>query len=126
MQLGHTIRNLLEIKGLSQKQLSDMTHISYKTLNGYLNDIRQPDLDTLVTIADVLEVTVDYLLGHSATTECTANNKERDVLKHFRMLTKEQQELIQIELRFMREQNMRTKTKLSATTSKSDTDTKIG
>lgn len=107
MSLGETIRNLLDIKELNQKQLASMTKIPYKTLNGYLNDIRQPDLDTLVNIADALEVTVDYLLGHSTTTECTANNKERDVLKHFRMLNKEQQELIQAELLIMLEQNVR-------------------
>lgn len=110
MQLGRVIRNLLERKNLSQKQLAEMTHISYKTLNGYLNDIRQPDLDTLVLLADALDVSVDTLLSHTTMQNSTLSELERELVRDYRALSLNQQELIQMQIRTMLKQNARLNT----------------
>lgn len=49
-------------KGLTQTELADMLHISASALGMYEQERRQPALDTLVQLAQVLDVSVDYLL----------------------------------------------------------------
>lgn len=52
-------------KNLTQKQVEELTSINYKTLSGYENDVSDPDLSTLSTLARLYAVTTDYLLGNT-------------------------------------------------------------
>ena len=64
--LGHRIQLLRSQKGLGQAALARRLHISASTLGMYEQGRREPALDTLVLLAQELEVTIDYLLtGHS-------------------------------------------------------------
>lgn len=64
--LGHRIQLLRSQKGLSQAALARKLHISASTLGMYEQGRREPALDTLVLLAQELEVTTDFLLtGHS-------------------------------------------------------------
>lgn len=64
--LGHRIQLLRLQKGLSQAALARRLHISASTLGMYEQGRREPALETLVLLAQELEVTIDYLLtGHS-------------------------------------------------------------
>lgn len=47
----------------TQPQLADMLNIALRTYQGYEGETRSPSLDTLVKIADILNVPTDYLLG---------------------------------------------------------------
>ncbi|HOC81179.1 MAG: helix-turn-helix transcriptional regulator [Bacilli bacterium] len=50
-------------KGLKQKELGDLIDVSPKTISNYEAGVRDPDVKTLMKIASVLEVTIDYLVG---------------------------------------------------------------
>lgn len=50
-------------KGLKQKELGDLIDVSPKTISNYEAGVRDPDVKTLMKIARVLEVTIDYLVG---------------------------------------------------------------
>lgn len=50
-------------KDLSQGELGRLVGVRQNTIAGYESDDRQPDFDTLARIAEVLDVSVDYLLG---------------------------------------------------------------
>ncbi|MDD3938581.1 MAG: helix-turn-helix transcriptional regulator [Bacilli bacterium] len=50
-------------KGLKQKELGDLIDVSPKTISNYEAGVRDPDVRTLMKIARVLEVTIDYLVG---------------------------------------------------------------
>jgi len=54
-----------ESKGWSQQQFSNMLGITKAALFGYERNYREPDLAILVRIAELLEVTSDYLIGTS-------------------------------------------------------------
>lgn len=64
------LREELDYKGISVKQLSDMTGISKRTLENYLgNKETIPPADYACKIAAVLNVTVEYLVnGYKAPT----------------------------------------------------------
>lgn len=50
---------------LTQEQVANKLGLDYSTISKYENDHSQPDNDTLITLADLYFVTVDYLLGRS-------------------------------------------------------------
>lgn len=56
--------NLLKQKGISQRMLAEMAHTTEATISRYLTDTkRMPRVDLVVSIADALNVSTDYLLG---------------------------------------------------------------
>lgn len=50
---------------LTQEQVANKLGLDYSTISKYENDHSQPDNDTLIVLADLYLVTVDYLLGRS-------------------------------------------------------------
>ena len=50
---------------LTQSQISEMLHVPKRTYASWERGERQPDLDTLVAIADCFHVSTDYLLGRT-------------------------------------------------------------
>ncbi|WP_126428793.1 helix-turn-helix domain-containing protein [Brevibacillus marinus] len=63
--LGLMLRSAREKKGLIQKEAAAKAGISNVTLSQYENDVRTPDPLTLAKLADIYEVSVDFLLGRS-------------------------------------------------------------
>lgn len=63
MEFGERLECLLEEWDLTQRQLSQDLHIAATTLNGYIRGKRQPDYNTLISIAAYFDVSTDYLLG---------------------------------------------------------------
>jgi len=63
MKLGERILKLLDEKDMTQKQLAEELNIALSTLNGYIRNYREPDYNMIITIAQHLNTTVDYLIG---------------------------------------------------------------
>lgn len=59
------LKELRESKGLSQKALAECLKVSKSSINMYEHDERQPNFETLETIADFFNCDLDYLLGKS-------------------------------------------------------------
>lgn len=91
MKLGETIKELLYLHDMTQKQLALSLNLSPSALGNYIQGSREPDYETLIRIADHFHVTTDYLLGLPC--EAASSQREELLLHIFRSLTKEQQEL---------------------------------
>ncbi len=65
MDLGSKIKELRIEKGMSQKKLARILHVSNGTLSSYENNRYEPPLHLLCEIADLFEVPTDYLLGRT-------------------------------------------------------------
>jgi len=61
----NTIKQVLERKGIKQKWLSQKLNKSYNMVNSYVQNRRQPSLDVLFRIAQILDVSVTELLDTS-------------------------------------------------------------
>ena len=48
--------------GWTQSELANKIQVSDSTINRYENDLRRPDLETLLRLADLLEVSIEYLV----------------------------------------------------------------
>lgn len=56
------IKAVLDEKGIKQTWLADKLSKSYNMVNGYVQNRRQPSLDDLVKIAEILDVDVRDLI----------------------------------------------------------------
>lgn len=59
------LKMLRESRGLSQQKLADSVGISQQSINKYENHQTQPDILTLIQLADFFHTSVDFLIGHT-------------------------------------------------------------
>ncbi|MNG28529.1 HTH-type transcriptional regulator Xre [compost metagenome] len=58
------------------------TGINSKTLGGYENNVSEPDVETLNTLANYYEVTVDWLSGNTNNSSATLSTEELELVNH--------------------------------------------
>ena len=67
--LGHRIRKLRENRELTQRDLSQILGLTPKMISFYENNQRTPPVDILAKIAEIFQVSTDYLLGIDSTAQ---------------------------------------------------------
>ena len=60
---GKRLKELRVEKGLSQQMLGELLGFCNQTISFWENGSREPDLDTLISIAHYFDVTLDNLLN---------------------------------------------------------------
>lgn len=100
------VTNLKKLRlwaGVSQQQLADVIGVSQQSINKYENHDTEPDIQTLIALADYFQTSVDYLVGHTEEQHETEQNTQFDLNAHeaalitnFRTLSARQKESIQL------------------------------
>lgn len=113
MTFGQRLLNLLYEHDISQKQLAIELNIASTTMNGYVNNRREPDFKILKQIANYFHVSTDYLLGNDSSDFMDSSpplltNHEIQVLYYYRALNPEQKEVADGLLKLMYKQNTST------------------
>lgn len=100
------IKNLKEKRienGMSQQQLGEKLGISQQSINKYENHSIEPDISTLIRIADLFNTSVDFLVGHSdidhkleSLTPCHLNDAELNLIEGYRQLSESEKDIIQM------------------------------
>ena len=67
MSLGKRLGHERTIRNWPQKFVAEKIGITNTVLSNYERDYRDPDTETLTRLADLYEVSVDYLLGRTNT-----------------------------------------------------------
>lgn len=62
-KVGRAISEQRKIKGMTQKQLADLLNVSYQAVSRWEQGICLPSVDMIYDIAQILEITVDFLLN---------------------------------------------------------------
>ena len=60
---GELLAELRRDKKMTQAEPGEILHVSTGTVSNYEKGVHLPDLEKLITLADVFSVTTDYLLG---------------------------------------------------------------
>ncbi len=91
------LKQLREDAGISQKQLGDAIGVSQQSVNKYENHKIEPEIETMIRIADYFETSVDYLIGHSTicrrieeTQPFDLNEEEGRIIEQYRKLSPKQ------------------------------------
>ena len=74
------IKDIRIRKGLTQSEVASALGVSSVVYSRYENGKRQPSIDTLVQMADIFGVTVDYLLGKQDIEDSTLSDYELHLL----------------------------------------------
>ena len=77
-EVGIRLKELLFQRRMRQRELADATGITQAVISHYMGGTRMPILTNLVKIADVLNVSTDYLLGRVNSPEETFSYIEED------------------------------------------------
>ena len=59
------LKELRENIGITQKQLSEETGMSFQSISFYEHGEREPGVKALISLADYFNVSIDYLVGRS-------------------------------------------------------------
>lgn len=68
------LKSLRNAKGITQDELARALHISRSSVGMYENGSREPDYETLESIADYFNVDIDYLIGRTNKTTIIPNS----------------------------------------------------
>jgi transcriptional regulator with XRE-family HTH domain len=63
--LGQRLVQLREFHNIKQKDIADYLGITVRGLRYYETDVREPNIKTLIALANYFNVSLDYLLGIS-------------------------------------------------------------
>ncbi|MDR4987131.1 helix-turn-helix transcriptional regulator [Bacillus cereus] len=102
MNLGERLRICREKKGYTQSFVCEKAGLHKGTLSSYESGRREPKFETLTTLADIYEVTIDYLLGRSSNQKLTADQEEemtkeaKEWMDIFDKLSEENRELFKV------------------------------
>lgn len=96
------LKKLRHKKGISQQVLADAIGTSQQSINKYENHKIEPDIETLIKIADYFETSVDYLIGHTDIDRVIENVRQYDLgateaklIDNYRKLSLKQRESIE-------------------------------
>lgn len=78
------LKQLRQQKGLSQSELGDLVKIHYTHIGKYERGESSPSLETLIALAQCLNVTIDYLARGNEENAATASIEDKDLLRMFR------------------------------------------
>ena len=91
------LKKLREQAEITQKQLAEAIGVSQQSINKYENHDVEPDVQTLIRIADYFHTSVDFLIGHSDGDSPQKNAlsfEEHRLLEQYRDLSEKQKKCI--------------------------------
>lgn len=102
MYMVKNLRKLRMSKDISQQRLADILEITQQAVYKYEKDKTEPDIRTLILLADYFDTTVDYLIGHTPTAAAGSDpsagaeltQEEWALVRGFRQLTKPERDSI--------------------------------
>lgn len=60
---GKRLRAMRMRYAITQPQMAELIGVALRTYQGYEGETRSPSFETLVKLADILDVSIDFLLG---------------------------------------------------------------
>lgn len=93
MKFGDILRELLEERDITQRQLAKDLNIAPSTLGNYICNVREPDFEMLKKLSNYFQVSIDYLLNNPIQNDISLNYEDYKLLHIFHSLTSEQREI---------------------------------
>lgn len=75
LKLSKNLRELRQEKGWTQEQLAEKLGVSYQAVSRWETDATYPDIEMLPALADLLEVSLEKLMGVTKTERAEASEK---------------------------------------------------
>ncbi len=86
--LGKRIQELRKQSGLTQAQLASKIEISHTQLTRYESKNIQPPADVLQRMANIFDVSIDYIVSGNKSDKVEQTLKDAELIKQFKQLDK--------------------------------------
>lgn len=93
-EYGNRIKELRIEMRWTQQELADRLQTTKQAVSQYERGVRKPDLDTVVTLCDIFNVSSDYLLGRSPVVPRLVDTTEKRIIDKFRTLSDAEKEMV--------------------------------
>ncbi|MBQ8134430.1 MAG: helix-turn-helix transcriptional regulator [Clostridia bacterium] len=97
------LRLLRTKNNISQQQLAEIIGVTQQSINKYENHKIEPDIQTLIKLAEYFNTSVDYLIGHTdidhvieTVVSYDLNREEAILIEYYRRLSKKQKHAVSI------------------------------
>jgi len=60
---GERLQEVLDIRDMTQKELAKILNVDAATVNRWIQNVYEPDLNMLLRISKMFDVSADYLIG---------------------------------------------------------------
>lgn len=104
--LGSRLRALRKGKRINQSTLGKILGVSKVSVSGYENGTREPDITSLIKLADYFNVTVDYLINRN---KLDINKNQPIMIFDSDKLTDNDLNEIMLFIEFKKNQNLKNK-----------------
>lgn len=96
------LKELRNEKKISQQELANQLNFNIMTYNNWEKEKREPNIQTLIKLADYYNVTIDYLVGRNYTNDIGyLTDNQKTLLKDFNQLKEINQFKILAEIKGM-------------------------
>lgn len=73
---GKKLHSLMKDNKITQQELAEKLNVRRGSVSNWVTDRRMPDSDTIVDLANIFNVTTDYLLGNDKNIKDNTNSKD--------------------------------------------------
>lgn len=98
--LSLRLRELRDKHNLTQQEVADRLQLSSDAYSLYELEKRQMNYQTLCLLADLYDVSIDYLLGRDDANLVPLNAEETEIIHQYRLLDKRGRESVKLNLAF--------------------------
>jgi len=86
MTISDRIKQLRQEKRWTQEELANKMGIKQKQISAYERGVNSPSTDILIKLAEVFDVTLDYLAFAAKGQSAKLNIQDRELLRRFELL----------------------------------------
>ena len=95
------LRRLRKEARVSQKKLAEDIGTSQQAINKYENHNIEPDIETLIRLADYFDTSVDYLIGREGNRASAEKSWDTEMIDAIHKLNRKQQKCLKMIIDFI-------------------------
>lgn len=101
MSISERLKQVVEAKSLNIKEFSEISTIPYRSIQNYLRNEREPNVEALIKLKDTMNIDINWLLtGEGKMFRCLPNDelteKEQALINHYRQMSSDVQRAVEM------------------------------
>ena len=108
MSISERLKQVVEAKSLNIKEFSEISTIPYRSIQNYLRNEREPNVEALIKLKDTMNIDINWLLtGEGKMFRCLPNDelteREQALINHYQMMSNSTQTSFDVSFRILSE-----------------------
>lgn len=108
MSISERLKQVVEAKSLNIKEFSEISTIPYRSIQNYLRNEREPNVEALIKLKDTMNIDINWLLtGEGKMFRCLPNDelteREQALINHYQMMSNSTQTAFDVSFRILSE-----------------------